>query len=99
MTQRLRVVSRHNKLQRPRDTASELALQRQHVAELTVVAIRPELGAGSGIKELRRHANARCAFAHASLHDVGGPELLANGVQVSGLPPEPERRRAADYLE
>jgi hypothetical protein len=41
----LRVVHHDGQLQRTRDIARDLVLQRQYVAELSVVALGPELGA------------------------------------------------------
>ena len=78
------------------DLAGEFVLHREHVFDLAVVTLRPQVVAGRGLDELRRYTDPVAAFAYAALEDVAHVERLAHVRHVHGLTLVGERRVARD---
>ena len=83
----------------PRDIRRNLLLERQHLAQLAVIALRPDMAIRGGTDQLRRHAHAR-SRAHQRPFDHGlDLQLLADCrerlVRTLVLP----RRGPRDHIE
>ena len=87
------------RLDRGDDGFGDLVLHREHVGEVAVVALRPEMAAGGDIVELRRDAHAVAALADAALDHIADAELLGDLFHVDGLALVDERRVARDHEE
>ncbi len=61
-----------------RDGASNFALQRKHVPELTIEALRPEVRVAFRLDQLGRHADPVSGASDRSLDDRIDPELAGN---------------------
>ena len=61
-----------------RHRARHLALHRQHVADVALVALRPEVLLGVGADELQRDAHAVAGAQHRALQDVVDAELAGD---------------------
>ena len=66
------------RLDRGDDGLGDLVLHREHVGEIAVVALRPEMAAGGDVDELGGDAHMVAVLAHAALDDVADAELLAD---------------------
>ncbi len=87
------------RLDRGDDGLGDLVLDREHVGELAVVALRPDVAAGRHVIELRGDAHAVAAFAHAAFDHVADAELLRDLSDVHRLALVSERRVARDHEE
>ena len=87
------------RLDRGDDGLGDLVLHREHVGEVAVVALRPDVAAGGDVVELRRDAHAVAALAHAALDHIADAELLGDLLHVDGLALVDERRVARDHEE
>ena len=56
----------------------DLVLHREHVGEIAVVALGPEMRTGDDIVELRGDAHLVAILAHRTLDDIADAELLAD---------------------
>src|SRR5712691_12407597 len=73
------------------DVCSSDLLDREHVLELAVVALRPEVVAVGDVHELRGHAEPIARLADAAFEDRGDLELAPDVADV--LAPSFERER------
>ena len=87
------------RLDRGDDRLGDLVLHREHVGEIAVVALRPDVAAGGDVVELRRDAHAVAALAHAALDHIADAEFLGDLLHVDGLALVDERRVARDHEE
>ena len=87
------------RLDRGDDGLGDLVLHREHVGEVAVVALRPDVAAGGDVVELRGDAHAVAALAHAALDHIADAELLGDLLHVDGLALVDERRVARDHEE
>src|SRR5215831_15600653 len=79
-----------------RNGAGDLVLNRKHVLNLPVVALGPAVGAGHGVGELHRDADAVATTANAALQDVAHAKLPRYLAHVGRLPLVLEGRVAGD---
>ena len=87
------------RLDRGDDRLGDLVLHREHVGEVAVVALRPDVAAGGDVVELRRDAHALAVLAHAAFDHVADAELLGDLLHVDGLALVGERGVARDHEE
>src|ERR1700704_1518047 len=75
-------------LQRWRDCAhnarGHLILQIEHVRQLTIEAVRPEMSASRSVNELTGDAHSVCRLAHAAFEHVAHAQLAPDLLQVHG---------------
>ena len=67
------------------DGFGDLVLHREHVGEIAVVAVRPDVAAGGGVVKLRGDTHAVAAFAHAAFDDIADAELLGDLLHMDRL--------------
>jgi hypothetical protein len=72
----------------------DLVLHREHVGELAVVGLRPEVVAVGGIDEPGGDAHLVAGLAHAAFEQRSDVELLADAPHILVLSFEGEGRRA-----
>src|SRR4029079_2118438 len=84
----LAVVERELELRR--NGARDLVLHGEHVHELAIVALGPEVIAVAPRDELCRDAKATAGFSHTPLEHGGDVQLLADDTQVFALALERE---------
>ena len=87
------------RLDRGDDRLGDLVLHGEHVGEVAVVALGPEMAAGGDVVELRGDAHAVAALAHAAFEHVADAELVGDLLHVDGLALVDERRVARDHEE
>ena len=66
------------RLDRGDDGLGDLILHGEHVGDVAIVALRPDVAAGCDVVELRGDAHAIAAFAHAALDHITDAELLGD---------------------
>ena len=81
------------------DGLGDLVLHGEHVGEVAVVALGPEMAAGGDVVELRGDAHAVAALADAAFEHVAHAELVGDLLQVNGLALVDERGVARDHEE
>src|SRR5207245_5974234 len=69
-------VRRQGKSDGPGDGSRDLALQDQHVAEVALIGLGPDMGLVDGLDELSGDAHALTGAAEAALQDVVRSQLL-----------------------
>ncbi len=87
------------RLDRRDDGLGDFVLHGEHVGEVAVVALRPDMAAGGDVVELRRDAHAVAALAHAALDHIADAELLGDLLHMHRLALVDERRVARDHEE
>src|SRR4029077_4887505 len=87
------------RLDRGDDSLGDLVLHGEHVGKVAVISLRPDLGSGGGVVELRGGAHAVAYLAHAALDDITGAEFLAHLLQGNGFSLVDERGVARDDEE
>jgi hypothetical protein len=87
------------RLDRSDDRLGDLVLHGEHVGEAAVIALRPDVAAGSHVVELGGDADAVASLAHAALHHVADAELLGDLLHMDGLALVDERGIARDHEE
>ncbi len=87
------------RLDRGDDGLGDLVLHGEHIGEVAVVALRPDVAAGGDVVELRRDAHAVAALAHAALDHVADAEFLGDLLHMDGFAFVDERRVARDHEE
>ena len=87
------------RLDRRHDVFGDLVLHGEHVGDLAIVALRPQVCAGRDVVELRRDAHAAAFLAHAAFDHVAHAELLGDLLHVHGLALVDEGRVARDDEE
>ena len=75
----------------------QLVLDGEDIVERAVVMVGPDVGAGSGVDQLSRDANAVPGFPDAAFEGVAHAQLAADLLQVHRLAPVGEARVAGDY--
>ncbi len=81
------------------DFPRNLALDREHVVELAIVGLGPEVIAVRSFHELRRDAQLIALLAYAPFEHVGNTQLPRDLAQVLVAPLEGERRGPTGNLE
>jgi hypothetical protein len=83
----------------------DLILHREQVFEWLVVTIRPEVGTGCHVNELRGYPDPTAGLAHAAFDDILSPERAPNLLQAGlaiegerGIPSENEQLSEAGKL-
>ena len=71
------------------DTDRHFVLELEHICQRTVEAIRPEMGGGLGLDQLRGDAHPVAALAHRAFEDIADPELASE--LAANRPPAPYR--------
>jgi hypothetical protein len=84
------------RLDRRDDGLGDLILHREHIGEIAVVALGPDMAAGCDIVQLRGDADAVAALAHAAFEQVSHAKLLGDLLHVHGLALIRKRRVACD---
>ena len=79
------------------DGARDLVLDGKHVRHMTVVALRPAVGAADRVDQLRRHAQSFAVAADAALDHVANAQLLADPAHVDRTALVLERGVACDH--
>jgi hypothetical protein len=72
-------------------------LDAEHVAELQIIAVRPQLMPRLRVAELGIDANLRPRLAHAARQQITNVELLGDFLDVDGNALEPETRVTVDH--
>src|SRR5688572_2761757 len=60
------------------DGAGDVALKREHVTQIALVLLAPEVCVGRGVNQLRRDSNAAVRPQHGALDDGVDVERLGN---------------------
>ena len=89
---KLRLDRRHHGLR-------DLVLHGEHIRQIAVVALGPEVTAGSDIVQLRGDADMVAILAHGALDDIADAEFLADLLQVHRLALVDEGGVAGDHIE
>ena len=76
---KLRLDRRHHGLR-------DLVLHREHIRQIAVVALGPEMTAGDDVVQLRGDADMVAVLAHRALDDIADAELLADLLRCTDLP-------------
>src|SRR5207244_241133 len=87
-------VGQKGRAQRADDGAGDLVLDREHVVQRTIVALRPKGASVVGGSELRRDAQTVSGLPHRALQHGGDAEQRADPPDVLRLSLEGERGRA-----
>ena len=87
------------RLDRRDDGLGDFVLHGEHVGEIAVVALRPEVTAGGHVDELGGDADVVAVLAHAAFDDVADAELLADLLVVDGFLLVDERGIPRDHIE
>ncbi len=87
------------RLDRRDDGLGDFVLHGEHVGEIAVVALRPEVTAGGHVDELGRDADVVAVLAHAAFDDVADAELFADLLVVDGFLLVDERGIPRDHIE
>ena len=80
----------HGNLQGMRDLPGHVALDREDVSELALVALRPQVRVAGGVDELRRDLHPAPCSLHAAFHDIAHTQPTSDGLQIELLAPERE---------
>ena len=83
----------------PGDIRSNLLLERQHLAQLAVVALRPDMAIRRDTDQLRRHAHARSRAHQRSFDHRVDVQLLADCREGFDRALVLPRRRPRDHIE
>ena len=81
------------------DRRGDVVLHGEHIGELTVIAIRPQLTAVTGADQLRRDPDPVPRPAHAALENRVHSEGVGNPADRHVLPFEGKRRRPRDDFQ
>ena len=81
------------------DCFGDLVLHREHVGEVAVVALRPDVAAGGDVVELGGDAHALARLAQAALEEVAHAELLGDLPEMDGPALVDEGGVAGDHEE
>ena len=87
------------RLDRGDDGLRDLVLHREHVGQIAVVALGPQMTAGDDIVELRGDAHLVAILAHRALDDIADAELLADLLQMHRAALVDEGGVAGDDIE
>ena len=79
-----------------RNGLRDVLFDREHVGELAVVTVRPEVDPVVGLDQLRRYAHTVARAAHGAVDEIGRAERLADRAEVLALVFELKSRRAPD---
>ena len=77
----------------------DFVLHGEHVGEIAVVALRPEVTAGGDVDELGGDAHMVAVLAHAAFDDIADAELLADLLVMDGFALVDERGIPRDHIE
>ena len=66
-----------------RDCFGDLTLNGEHVRQIAIVGLRPEMRIGPRVDQLRVHADTLANALHAAFKHMGDTELLADLAQVA----------------
>ena len=94
-----RLADRQPRRQRLGDGSGDLVLHREHVGQLAIVALRPQVAAVGGVDQLRRDPDPIAGLAHAAFEHVRDAERLRDPPDVDVLALERERGGARDHLQ
>ena len=86
-------------LERLRDLARDLVLDREDVLEAPLPGLRPQVVAVAGTDQLRGHPHAVAGLAHAALEDRLDRELAADLARVDAAVAEAEGGRARGHAQ
>ena len=87
------------RLNRGNDGLGDLVLYREHIGQLAVVTLRPEMAAGGDVVELHGDPHPAAILAHAALDDIADTEVFGDLFQVYGFALVGERGVARDHEE
>ena len=97
---RLLLVKREFGLQLSRDRLRDLALDGEHIRQVAIVSLRPEVRVGPSIDQLRVHPHFAARPLHTAFEDVGHAQLLTNFAQIArGRLAILHHTRPADHFE
>ena len=97
--QSLALLQTQRHAQRAGDGLRDVFLDGEHVGELAVVILGPEMHAVVGLDELRRDAHAVARLAHRAFDQMGRAQRLADGAHILVLALELEGRGARDHAQ
>ena len=66
-----------------RDCFGDLTLNGEHIRQIAIVGLRPEVRVGSRVDQLRVDADTVAVALHAAFKHMGNAELLADLAQVA----------------
>ena len=64
------------------DAARDLVLDSEDIFKLPVVVFSPEMTAGFGFEQRRRHPDAVAGFAHTAFEHVADPKLASDPAHI-----------------
>jgi hypothetical protein len=87
------------RLDHPRNADGDVILQFEHIFELTVEAVGPEMRPAQRVDQLRRDAHPVSALSHRAFEHVADAELAADLLHIDGLALVRKARIAGDHEE
>ena len=87
------------RLDRGDDGLGDFILYREHIGNVAIVALGPDVAAGCDVIELCSDTHAIATFAHAALDHITDAEFLGDLLHVDGLALVCERGVACDHEE
>jgi hypothetical protein len=79
------LLRRELRLERIGDGLRDLALDREDVLDVAVVALRPQVVVGGGLDQLHVDVHLVAGLLHAALENRGDAELHRDGLEILGL--------------
>src|SRR5690348_10902318 len=84
------------RLDRCNNRLGDLVLHSEHVGEIAVKALGPDMAAGDDVNELRANANAIAVLAYTAFDHVADPEFFADLLEMDAFAFVCEGRIASD---